>query len=270
MSLNSKVVEDSIWKHVCESPSRITTISATVPRFIWPQILTHRVFSRNAQSSRAIPTKKLLQQVFENPVVPVAFKKNKRGMQGGEELREDELIKAKSQWLKASKHAYEAAKELVEQCNVHKEVANRILEPFMTIDVVITSTQWDNFLKLRCAEDSQPEIQSFANQVKEALNNSTPCNTRLHAPFVSQKERAELSDEKIMLVSSARCARVSYKNHDGTQCNVEKDLDLAQRLLDSRHLSPFEHCAKAGIFGTQFYANFRGWKSYRNEFETKK
>lgn len=270
MCIGVKIIEDSVWPHACSKESRLTTFSVIFPRYILPQVLTHRVFSRNAQSSRAIPTKKLIEQVVKNPVMPHTFKTNRKGMQGGEVLDKESYSRAEQIWLEARDTAVNHARTLYATCNVHKEILNRILEPYTTTCMVITGTEWDNFFKLRCSDDAQPEIQELAQQMRATLESSKPRSSSTHLPFVSDEEKNSYTFDFLNKVSAARCARVSYKNHDGTKCDIQKDTYLAERLLRDGHMSPFEHQAKACLFGQEFYANFRGWKSHRYELENGK
>ena len=79
-----KVIADSI----SESGKRITTFQLKYPRFIHSEVMTHRVFSRNASSSRAIPVKKMIEQVRNNPAMPIHWGANQSGMQAKNELNE--------------------------------------------------------------------------------------------------------------------------------------------------------------------------------------
>lgn len=262
-SISVKVIEDSI----SSQGNRLTTLQLKYPRFIHSQFMTHRQFSRNASSSRAIPVKKIISSVTEDEVNPVHWGLNQPGMQARKEADEDAITKAKEVWDSARCAAIEAASKMAD-LGIHKQITNRLLEPFQHIEVVCTATEWDNFLKLRLHEDSQPEIQALAKKIEEALNSSTPTLRMNHLPYITDEERV---DEKVLggvdslrMISAARCARVSYLNHDGSECNKEKDYALAIRLYKDGHMSPFEHQAYA--YNGQ-YANFKGWKSQRKMFE---
>src|SRR5512135_1987029 len=133
---------------ICDSmaPSgvRLTTFVLTYPRFIHSEFMTHRVFSRNASSSRAIPVKKQIQEIIDNPVIPLAFTKNKAGMQGGAALDGEAHDKAVAAWLEGRDRAVEIANKLAD-LEVHKQYANRVLEPWAHITVVCTATDFANF-----------------------------------------------------------------------------------------------------------------------------
>lgn len=271
---------------------RLTTFVLTYPRFIHAEFMTHRVFSRNASSSRAIPVKKSIQMVVDNPVIPLAFTKNQKGMQGGEALSGEAHDKAVKAWLKARDYMVECANELSD-LEVHKQYANRILEAFSTITVVMTATDLDNFFALRCHEAAQPEIHLLADMMYEKYKDNFPTPLKAgywHLPFVDNKAIQEVKDkfgieclrdsEEALNIaikrSVARCARVSYLNHDGTETTIEQDLQLYDRLLGQVpiHASPAEHQAKAldeqfGIYSTANYrsGNLRGWIQYRKTLD---
>lgn len=262
--ITAKIIADSVW-----AGKRLITLQLRYPRFIHGQIMTHRVFSRSASSSRAVPIQKTIDQVMQEPAHPIHFGLNQAGMVAEKEA--DEAIQdcAMKLWLKARDEAVKVATQLA-QLGIHKQVVNRILEPFQLIDVVVTATDWDNFFKLRLASDAQPEIHELAKQMKKAINESTPEQTILHIPYVTAGERVQITQEYgdkaievLQRISAARCARVSYKNHDQSDPIIEKDLELADRLWNDQHLSVYEHQARIQMPNTR-YANFTGWQSYRN------
>lgn len=280
--IKADIVADSIGPNGV----RITTFVLTYPRFIHAEFMTHRVFSRNASSSRAIPVKKQIQMVIDNPVIPLAFTKNKAGMQGGEALSGDQEAAAISAWLEGRDRAVEMAQKLAD-LEVHKQYANRVLEPYAHITVVATATDLDNWFALRCHYMAQPEICELAMQMLEKYKNSRPEQLRAggwHLPFLTKDEIAEAfntgKEEFLVRQSVARCARVSYLNHDGMFPTLEQDLQLYDRLLGSQpvHASPAEHQAMArdvledrdgGMDVTRlaYSGNLRGWIQYRKTIE---
>ena len=162
--------------------------------------------------------------------------------------------------------------------DVHKQIANRILEPFQFIHVVVTATEWDNFFVLRDHPDAQPEIRELAIAIKEAMSNSTPVSKGnniedlydWHLPYVKEGEFHAGEEELARKCSAARCARVSYLNHDGSNPSIEKDLELYSRLIESEpmHASPVEHQAvPSGSYG--FTKNFKGWIPFRTLLENR-
>jgi thymidylate synthase ThyX len=148
---------------------------------------------------------------------------------------------------------------------VHKQELNRLLEPFLWHTVIVTATEWSNFFELRCAPNAQPEIRAAALEMRAAIDGRRPQGVALgewHTPLLQDDERG-LDLETRRRISAARCARVSYLTHEGKR-EIEKDLELFERLKSDRHLSPFEHVATPAA-DTAFHANFRGWIQMRAE-----
>ncbi len=222
--------------------------------------------SRNSASSRAVPTNKMIERVLNNPAMPVEWGVNKPGMSASEALDAQQAQHARTEWLRARDDAVEHVRNL-QKFNVHKQIINRILEPFMWHTVIVTATEWENFYSLRCAPNAQPEIRVAAELMRHAMKGSQPrtvCSGDWHLPLVQDDERG-LPIEALKKISAARCARVSYLTHDGTR-DIEKDIELCGRLLTDRHLSPFEHVATpAG--DARFHANVRGWIQMRAAIE---
>lgn len=260
----AKVLADSIN---LDNYVRLVTLEINQPRYIHAEFMTHRVFSRNASSSRAIPIARQIDMVERFPVMPVEWGQNKPGMQAGEPISRAAQTEAENEWILALNDSVRHARKLKE-LGVHKQIVNRLLEPFAYIRVIVTATEWDNFFDLRISDLAQPEIRTVAEKIKEAMDASTP-EARgfgfndMHAPYLTPEERKTLSQEKAMMVSAARCARVSYLNHDGMEPDIEKDLALAKRLHDDKHASVFEHQALAASSG-DFVRNLRGWTPHRH------
>lgn len=162
--IEAKIIADSI------NPvgNRITTFVLTFPRFILAELNTHRMFSRNSASSRAIPFAKMMNMVNEDPFIPIAWQKDHKGMQGSEYITDQKIIQFKTGvWLNARRKVVESAKELhynvsvarsiddikeLDDTSVTKQICNRLLEPFMWHTAIVTSGEegLDNFYKLRC------------------------------------------------------------------------------------------------------------------------
>lgn len=256
----AKIIADS----VNPAGNRITTMVVRFPRFILAEWNTHRQFSRNAASSRAIPTAKIIDQVQNDPAMPIHWGKNQPGMKARSELSPSDQPVAETIWLQARDQAVFKAQEML-SLGVHKQIVNRMLEPWMKVSVLVTATEWDNFFKLRCHPDAQPEMQHLALEIKEAFQNSTPvilAPGEWHTPFGDRCEG--LTNEQRLKVATARAARISYETFDG-QINPEKDFALHDDLAQSGHWSPFEHSAVA-LMGDVSVGNFRGWKQYRKFF----
>jgi hypothetical protein len=262
---NAKVIADSI----SEWGSRLITVEATFHRFVLAEFNTHRVMSRNSASSRAIPVEKQIKRVLEDPAVPLRFGTNQPGMQSGPPLSGAELDEAREIWLCARDRAIESAQLLLDQ-GVHKEVTNRLLEPFMWHTAIITATEWGNFFSQRISPLAQPEICAVATAIKEAIDASVP--TRIgqhewHLPYI-QPDEVGLDVELLKKLSAARCARVSYLTHDGTR-DHDKDLELFDRLVGANppHASPLEHVATP--IGDEFdsnLGNLYGWHQLRHTY----
>lgn len=299
MPITATVIEDSV------SPAgiRLTTLLLRYPRFIHAELMTHRVFSRNSSSSRAIPVERLIADLERDPAMPVYWGKHQPGMQADEELDRHAIEKCRMLWLAQMRESIKAAAAMREH-GLHKQIANRILEPWAHINVVVTATEWDNFIELRCHKDAQPEIYALGCAMREAMEESTPkllTPGQWHLPFVTEADYDHLNtapDEKLttdpdgiskaLKISVARCARTSYLTFDGKPPEPEKDLKLYDKLVGARplHASPAEHQATPdalcpdgqsvpGVTRDQRlkwehadeHANFVGWRQHRKILE---
>lgn len=259
MTITAKVIADSI----SVDGKRITTLLLSYPRFIHAEMMTHRVFSRNASSSRAIPVMAIIKNVTHDMAAPIHWGANQPGMQANSELTGWRLKAAKIVWNAVGKISVLGAKTLA-KLGAHKQIANRILEPYAHINVLVTSTEWDNFFNLRIHAAAQPEIKSVAEAMKQVMDWSIPLRLtegQWHTPFVEPYMYTDFTVRERNMISAARCARLSYTPFGEPKRNTEKDLILAQSLWEEQHLSPFEHQAtpKEG-----WNANFNGWQSFRN------
>jgi thymidylate synthase ThyX len=276
--IEAKVILDS----VSEAGKRLTTMELTMPRFVLAQWNTHRAFSRNAASSRAVPTAKLIEQVRGDPFIPAAFAANQRGMQAGEVLESPQQVGARIAWKQAAIEACLRA-EQVSAFGVHKQWANRLLEPFLWVKVLVSATEWANFFRLRLHEDAQPEFQALAAAMKAAMDVSEPAERSVgqwHLPYIEGWEfyiamQAGMAgrsawvaenEERLKRWSVARCARLGLSS-------PEKDEELYERLLTGSgfgHWSPFEHVATPLEEWETFpsgQGNFKGWIQFRKQFE---
>lgn len=283
MTITTKIIAHS----VNPDGKEIVTLQCRYPLWIHAQCLTHRLLengqvefldlsvmqdknlSRNAQSSRACPTEKLIDEVMNNPVIPVSWGANQSGMVAEKDLDEESAEEAKSMWLRFRDDSVHWARAFA-QLGLHKQLTNRVLEPFRHVTVVITATEWENFFKLRLHETAQPEIQELARQIKEAIDHSEPEKLwwgDWHTPFAKEDVVTPVSMilSTRLQTSVAACARCSYNNLDGSNRSVEKDRALHDQLFEDGHWSPFEHAAKAA---PGQYANFIGWKSYREKIKS--
>lgn len=287
------------------SGKRITTWELRYPRMVHAETLTHRLLSRNSASSRAIPNEKLIAQVIDDPATPVWWGRNQSGMQAREELsaessptcrvcgcedypdshvwtpgrqvgchdfRSEQDI-AVAKWLAGRDRAVVLSRELV-ACGLHKQIANRVIEPWMFITVIVTATEWDNWYALRDHPDAQPEIAHVARMMREAWDLNKPARMAAgewHLPLVTGYDVEALcagraSTEDVKWISAGRCARVSFLTHEGVR-DPQADVDLAKKLTSSSpgHWSPFEHVAQA-LPDARPSGNFFGWRQFRKEF----
>jgi len=263
--MSATVVLDS----VSAQGSRLTTMEVTCHRFVLAELNTHRQFSRNSGSSRAIPVSKQLDRVRHQPAMPVSWPAERPGMQGGDELGESDSAQAADLWIQARDNAVATAESLVE-LGVHKSVVNRLLEPFSWHTVIISATEWDGFWDQRCSPLAQPEMREVALLMRSAYLDSRPDELAVgewHTPYVIDEDLS-LGVADRCRVSVARCARVSYLTHDGRR-SVEKDLDLYQSLVGAvpMHASPLEHVATPAPAGESPAGNFRGWRQLRHTVE---
>jgi hypothetical protein len=325
--IEAKIVADSINTF----GDRITTMQVTLPRIILSELLTHRMFSRNSASSRAIPFKKMVQSVHDNPFIPIAFQLDHPGMQGTKYVTEPFRIKnCESEWLRGITYALNAAHDLGVE-GVTKQLLNRMIEPYMWHTVLITSTSWNNFFELRCPQyvfpiAARPEklyrswkdvitdasdlttfdkdlatsleqystlqklqqnigqaeihMMSLAEAMWDVYNESEPKKLQVgqwHIPFEEKiilppsipidagytlEEGVNIRKAKI---STAMCARISYTvvGEEGKEPNHDNDIMLHDRLVESKHASPFEHIAQAVDSNVKSRNFTGGWLQYR-------
>jgi len=280
MAYEAKIILDSIGP----SGARLTTFELTYPRFVHAELMTHRVFSRNSASSRAIPTEKLLERIKGDPVLPVWWGRNQPGMQAREEIAPVDRIAAEGLWIAARNESVAYALALG-RMGLHKQIANRVMEPWMFITVVVTATEWDNFWALRDHPDAQPELAEVAAKAHKVYAENTPVHVDAgdwHLPYVTGFDMHEigpvfLDDRDLRLISVGRCAAVSYLHQD--KRDPEADIARAKKILAAGHMSPFEHVAQAmtrNEWGQSAMAasilwafdrippgNLWGWRQYR-------
>ena len=260
-NISAKIVCDSI------SPDdvRITTLEIEYPRFIHGEFMTHRSLSKNSSSSRAIPNQKMLDQIESNMAIPIYWGKNKSGMQAVEEVDDLSKSNAEIMWKGCFWKAKDTASWLCDD-GLHKQVTNRLTEPFQMMKVVVTGTDWDNFFNLRIHPDAQPEICMLAYKIYEATMESVPVKLKVgeyHLPYVDKLLDTDgyllsygtvvrdgvygdmhkpLTLDDAIKISASCCAQVSYRN---TDMSLEKADKIFNMLIksDVLHASCFEHLA---------------------------
>ncbi|MGF3022668.1 FAD-dependent thymidylate synthase [Methylobacterium aquaticum] len=284
-TISATLIADSV------SPAgiRLTTMHLRYPRFIHSEFMTHRVFSRNARSSRAVPVETMLREIETDPVVPLHWGANQKGMQADRECDAPVLMleingdilsehDREAAWLAACSAATRAAQSF-HDAGYHKQVVNRLLEPFMHIDTLVTATEYANFLGLRDHHAAEPHIAMLAREMRIAMAASEP-NTlsegEWHLPYITPAELAAHDKETLIKVSVARCARISYRPFDGSG-SIEAEIARHDALVGAvpMHASPAEHQAVpdvrrsngvggyAGWWHPQEHGNLHGWRQYR-------
>jgi hypothetical protein len=266
MTISVKIIADS----VSQEGIRLTTFQLCYPRIIHSELMTHRVFSRNASSSRAIPISRTIKDILTDPAEPLKWGSNKPGMQAGAELSGFKQWLVRQAWHGTKRCALLGAR-ISQWAGAHKQVANRILEPWSHISVVLTSTDFSNWFALRCHENADPTIHQLAAEMGWAYRSSMPEPLQpggWHLPYVDE----DIDLETAKKMSAARCARVSYLNHDGSKPSLEADLKLFDYLVADApvHASPTEHQAtpdkkwSRNRWGKpELHGNFRGWCQFR-------
>jgi len=283
-----KIIADS---YNLEMRSRLTTFELVYPRFIHSELMTHRMFSRNAASSRAIPIDKVIELLQTNPAMPVHWGKNQAGMQANIEIENKEG--AKLLWLAARDSAINHA-IVMRDMGLHKQIVNRVLEPYQLIKTIVTATEFNNWFWLRDHADAQPEIKELAQKMHDAYMASSPQglyegewhvpyvttirNRSFDLPFVYLDENNNyITAEEARMISASCCAQVSYRKNDGS---LEKASVVFDRLINSVpvHASPVEHIATPIVDSDEFKiegithldkngqlwsGNLRGWVQFR-------
>lgn len=251
---NVKILADNLN---ASTGDRLTTfLLKRFPKCLLAELNTHRMLSRNAASSRAIPVKRMVERIKEDPYIPI-FRSNQPGMQGGEDLDETAQKRAYSIWNISMSAAIFQAERLAES-GIHKDMANRILEPYMRVPVIVSGTEWSNFFKLRCSPMANPDFELIACEMRLCRDNHVPQVVHpgeWHSPFYAFDIRR----------SAACCARISYTNHETDKADLEKDLSLHDKLWKDGHWSPFEHQAQAT--DKKAWANYVGFRQYRSFLE---
>ena len=252
--ITAKVIADS----VCPQGVRMTTMEIEYPRFILAELNTHRMLSKNSASSRAIPVKAMHDFIKDNPATPVHWGKNQPGMKASEELVGVDLAEAHRLWNRAKEDALHWSWDLSEHLGLHKQIANRVTEPWMTMKTVISGTEWTNFFHLRNHADAQPEIKALAEAMTVAYTTHLPVELKpgeWHLPYITigtyvptgelqyfdeNFNRLSLEDAKI--ISASCCAQVSYRKNDP---GFTKAFKIWEQLIenDPVHASPIEHQA---------------------------
>ena len=253
-NISVQIVEDSITQH----GHRMTTMVWEYPRMIHAEVLRHRTLNHSVSSSRAIPIDKVVDQVINNPAKPLMWGKIKKGMVADGSITAEEQLQADDVWASGAQKAVETAKDL-QVLGIHKQTANRVLEPWQNIREVVTGTDFENFFKLRISEFAQPEFHELALLVYKARQASVPRplgEDDWHMPYVDWIPRkhkwaivndqglTELLDfEDAVNVSMSCCAQASYRTLNNSVSTAKR---ITSNLLfsDPCHASPAEHIGR--------------------------
>lgn len=247
--ISAKVIADSTFRY-----DRLITLEIELHRFVLPEFNTHRSVSRNFQSSRAVPVKQMIEQVRNNPALPVHWGKNEPGMVANEQVSEGMLQAAKECWIKTAKDAARKAEIFVEM-GLHKQIVNRLLEPFMWTKGVATATidDWQAFLKLRLHKDAQPEIKALAYEIGQAIINSSSAELSdgdWHMPYFGDGyylKGCGIDVEEAVMISASCAGQVSYRKLDDSLEKAKKIYDMLNLPSEGvypenpPHFSPTEH-----------------------------
>lgn len=252
-------------KVVCHSEApngeQLITMEIELHRFILPEANTHRSLSRNYQSSRAIPVLRQLEQIAEDPAMPVYYGLEQAGMVAGGELTGRDLELVKMIILGMRDACLNGVKQL-HKLGLHKQTSNRYVEPWMKTKGLLTATKsaYEAFFELRCHFAAQPEIKLLAERMQKAIAESKPNKLQYgeyHLPYVNHSDfppsefglKKDIISAKVK-ISCSCAAQVSYRRLDDS---LEKALKVYDRLNlpidgeypeDPPHFSPSEHIAK--------------------------
>lgn len=265
-------------KVICDSVSpygvRLTTLEVKYHRFVLAEMNTHRAFSRNTASSRAIPYRKMRDNIMNDPALPLSWPTEQKGMQGGLALDDSIVGSCIEEWFTALNQTVVIADKLY-VLGLHKSVINRLLEPFQYVTSIISATDWQGFFDQRDSELAQPEIREAARAMQKAYDLSSPQRVgrgEWHLPYITSDDLEQAynngltkhqTTETFKQISAARCARVSYLTHDGKR-DWSADLTLYSRLVTAfpPHWSPLEHVATPSPMLEP--GNFNGWAQLRH------
>jgi len=260
---------------------RLVTMVLKMPKVFLAEFNTHRVLNKSSASTRAIPLARQIEALQRGRVyIPKQWPKKTAGMEAREFITDEATIEKLTAARRRFLHAAIQQAQLEDSLGVHKQTAGRVLDGFSLVDTIVTGTDWSNFYHLREHKAAQPEMRELAAKMLEAHQKSPPVLRCDHLPFVTPDEYdygmkvsegyRQFDTLELMEISAARCARVSYSNHDGTDPQCEADLQLAARLKADGHMSPFEHCAFA-LDRDEMYekppTSLRGWEAYRFRME---
>lgn len=251
---NNQIEVKILAGSVTEDGAKITTFELLYHRFFHSEFMTHKVISKNAASSRAIPTIKLLDLVQKQPMLPISVGKNRSGMQADEDLEEEISNKFMEMWKDLGVKVATDVK-IMQELGAHKQIVNRPLEAWLPIRVVATATDWDNFFELRDSQYAQPEFGLLARLMKEAITNyeyTLVKDNEWHLPYITIDDVHYVSNntiykdikwETLCALSAGRSARVSHALGGLSTKTIDEEIAKGKELCAVEHMSPFEHQA---------------------------
>lgn len=271
MKYDAKVIKHSI----SNLGNEVITWELTLPKWLLAEFNTHKIeIERNSASSRAVPTKLIIDMLEEFPCMPVEWRYNQSGMQGADLLNDEDEEYAKIVYRETRdlviKQVYKLNK-LPSGRSVAKQTANRLLEAWMWTKVVCTMTGGgkigiNNFFGLRDTEFAQPEFRVISHMMHDQWHTSKPVERLWHLPYITgELEEIGIKTEKeleklgidLAIMSSARCGRVTHYRQ-GLEYSQEEDIKRGMSFADNGHFSPLRHASRAG--GNTWYGNFYGWE----------
>ncbi|MEG1728108.1 MAG: hypothetical protein RR280_01010 [Bacteroidaceae bacterium] len=260
------IIADSVFEGI-----RNTTWKAVYWRAMHGELKTHRDFTTNSSSSRARPSKVVRKQVLENPAGPIEWLTNQKGMVGGGPLSPIKSAVANFLWFQVGAKFNAGLSWCLEELGVHKQFSNRCLEPWEYIHTLISATETANFYKLRDEAGAQPEMRQLAQLMRKAQNENVPrklSDGEWHLPFVTEEERATLPIDHQIICSTARSARTTFADFDGSNPSFERDQGTYHKLVgvEPMHMSPSEHPSQAKIGR---WANMINFRQHRWQLEGK-
>lgn len=287
-SIEVNVIAHSISKKGKE----ILTYELVYPRAVHSELAVHRMLSKNSASSRAIPIPRVIEMVRNNPAMLSRYGSNQAGMQDkGFEHDEPVVFQGKSYtireaWKLGAEFMCDLA-ESIHEAGYHKQVGNRLLEPFQWMKVVLTGTEFANFFWLRDHEAADPTIAELARKMLEAKQRSSPVllgDDDWHVPYFENgywiAERVGMAGltvnssgitlQEALDISTSCCAQVSYRKLDKSQ--EKADTVISRLNLDGKHpedpahASPTEHQATPMTGDTMIFNGFpTGYTSYHKD-----
>lgn len=220
----------------------IITYKLTFPRIILSEVNTYKMLEKNTSSSRAIPFEKMVEVVEKEPFIPIAWMRSHKGMQGTEYITDPYVIELKRDiWLNARSRAIKSAKNLaseelsyinykrdesgviveeepeyIENSTVSKQIANRLLEPWMWVTQLCTGTResFEHLFEQRCP------IYDISNEVLELAASDTETSFKSKKDVIKRFPQLLKKDDLWWLQHNKGQAEIHF-------------MDLAEKMYDA-------------------------------------